>query len=64
MKKIYAVYSGDSYDSCNYGYFKDKKEAEKLIKLFEEEEEDDDYWVVEEQVFEDVNEWEEHLNLR
>lgn len=62
MEKIYAVYSGDYYDNFNHGYFKDKKEAEKLIKIFEKEDECDseyeDYWIVEKNVFENVSEWE------
>lgn len=38
METIYEVYSGDLYDVISYGKFKNKNDAEELIRIFQKEE--------------------------
>lgn len=60
MEKIYVVYFGDEYDNFSCGYFKNKVDAKNLIKSLKKEEPGDEYsnyWIKEENVFENVNEW-------
>lgn len=67
MKTIYEVYSGDLYDVISYGKFKNKNNAEELIRIFQKEDkllnDNEEYWISEKNVFDNMDEWNEYISL-